>query len=301
VTPDGRRGIVMEAQDHKAIRGHRTVIVPGPVDELANVRRIFKMFVVEGLRAAAIADMLNDEGVVAEAGTAWTTRKVVRVLGNEGHVGVVVSQRTRSRFKERHRLPPDAWVRIANALPPTIAPSLFAAAQANLRKYKRRVDDATLVAELQAVLAREGRLTRQLIQEDAATHAVEAYQRRFGSLMAAYARAGYTPTAQQRRDAVMAAPARRRATGKNVSDETLIEELRDLLRRRGRLTVALIAESPTCHSAEIYRQRLGGIRRAYALCGYQPSAAQEVALTLQGGFAIERAAAERLRTALSVP
>ena len=58
--------------------------------------------------------------------------------------------------------------------------------------------DEELLHELRRLLAARGKLTASLIEASAITHPPKTYIRRFGSLMAAYARIGYDASARQR-------------------------------------------------------------------------------------------------------
>ncbi len=52
--------------EHKSIQIDRVILVPGPADEVATVRRIYAMFLEEGLGEATIAASLNEDGVPGE-------------------------------------------------------------------------------------------------------------------------------------------------------------------------------------------------------------------------------------------
>jgi hypothetical protein len=54
----------------------------------------------------------------------------------------------------------------------------------------------------------------------------------------------------------------------NKSDQDVLDSLRCLLSAEGKLTLKLIANSPTTPSPSTYRHRFGGLRRAYELIGY---------------------------------
>ena len=54
----------------------------------------------------------------------------------------------------------------------------------------------------------------------------------------------------------------------NKSNEELLEALRSLLARQGRLSLRLIKEDPEMPSPSVYRGRFGSLRRAYELIGY---------------------------------
>jgi DNA invertase Pin-like site-specific DNA recombinase len=54
----------------------------------------------------------------------------------------------------------------------------------------------------------------------------------------------------------------------NKSDEDVLNGLRSLLAQEGRLSLAIIKNSPTVPSPSTYRKRFGSLRRAYELIGY---------------------------------
>jgi len=56
----------------------------------------------------------------------------------------------------------------------------------------------------------------------------------------------------------------------HYSEEELLELLRDLLRREGRLTAQILDETPGMPSRELYHQRFGGLLEAYRQIGFQP-------------------------------
>jgi DNA invertase Pin-like site-specific DNA recombinase len=53
----------------------------------------------------------------------------------------------------------------------------------------------------------------------------------------------------------------------NLSDEQLIEKLRDVLRVNGKLSAEIIEASPLCPTARTYYERFGGLAHAYAKVG----------------------------------
>jgi len=56
------------------------------------------------------------------------------------------------------------------------------------------------------------------------------------------------------------------------SNEQMLEDLRQLLRRKGRICTPLIHESPHTASVSMYRKRFGTLTEAYRLIGYSPKA-----------------------------
>lgn len=56
-----------------------------------------------------------------------------------------------------------------------------------------------------------------------------------------------------------------------LSDAQLLDQLRNLLQERGRLTGLIIDEAPNCAGSTTYQRRFGSLLRAYTLIGYRPT------------------------------
>lgn len=64
-----------------------------------------------------------------------------------------------------------------------------------------------------------------------------------------------------------------------ATDDELLEELRRLLARRGKLTMSLIEASPRTRSPNAYIRRFGSLTAAYERIGYVMSERQRAAAT----------------------
>lgn len=301
LTPSGQPGPIMEAGERMGIQGYRSVIVPGPASEVAMVRRIFRLYVVEGLTEVSIAERLNGEGVPAAAGAKWTRFRVRSLLGNEAYVGTLVGAKQTQLLQQHKMKRREDWIRVKGAITPLISQSWFDMAARNLRKHQPKVSDETLVDELKSVLARHGRLSRKLIEDDPKIHCASVFFNRFGGLLGAYARAGYVPDPAQARAAATALehrPSSHMVRQAPKADEELLEPLRALLRARGALSVEIINWARGVPGAEIYRDHFGGMRRVYALVGYEPTEHQDTLMDIRGGQSLDRAGAQELRKAV---
>jgi hypothetical protein len=63
------------------------------------------------------------------------------------------------------------------------------------------------------------------------------------------------------------------------TDEELLDELRQLLARRGKLTMSLIEASQVTRSPNAYIRRFGSLTAAYARIGYEMNARQRATAT----------------------
>src|SRR6185312_7095582 len=95
------------------------------------------------------------------------------------------------RLGRRQRQPEEQWLRVAGAGEPIVSASTFKKAQARLVR-RRRLTDQQMIDDLRNLWRERGRLSHKIIASDKASACPAAYRNRFGSLPAAYERAGYS-------------------------------------------------------------------------------------------------------------
>lgn len=178
--------------EHKSIATDRVILVPGPPEEVAIVRRIYRDCTKRGMSCCAIADSLNREGVKSESGRPWSRAAVKQILTSEKYLGNNVWGRESFKLKLVHQHnPPEAWARFDGAFEGIVGRRLFAQAQKRLIRPKQPSDEEIL-ARLQEILRSHGEISTRLIAED--THLdIKHIGYRFGGLVSAYARIGYKP------------------------------------------------------------------------------------------------------------
>ncbi len=180
--------------EHKSIQTDRVVLVPGPPEEIENVRWMYRSFVTDGRPEAEIADILNQRGVTTDLGRPWTRGTVHQVLINEKYVGNNVWNRGSFKLKKKRvRNSPEMWIRADGVFAPLIERSLFDAAQAIIRERSQRLTNEEMLEALQRLLKDRGYLSGIIIDEAEQLPSSSAYQNRFGSLLRAYEMVGYTP------------------------------------------------------------------------------------------------------------
>ncbi|MDY1549569.1 recombinase family protein [Luteibacter sahnii] len=192
--PDGTpKGLLAHGQ-HKGLTTDRVVLVPGPPDEVAVVRRIFEMYAKDP-QLTRIVEVLNREGIPAVGGVAWKIGRVTRILGSEKYVGTAVyGKRTQYLGGPEADNPVEDWVRKREAYAPVVCRELFDAVQAQ-RKARRHVKTNSQVLDsLRELLIKEGRLSLGVINAAPGVMSGPQVIVQFGSLMEAYRRLGYTPT-----------------------------------------------------------------------------------------------------------
>jgi DNA invertase Pin-like site-specific DNA recombinase len=190
---------VLRRGEHKSLQTDRVILVPGPPEEGDLVRRIYRLFVVTGMTEAAIALLLNSEGVVTDLGRPWTRATVHQVLTNEKYIGNNVFNRRSYKLKVRRVLnPPEKWVRAEGVFEAIVAHDDFLKARQIILARSRRFSDEELLEQLQGLLARHGAISGLIIDERSDMPSSSAYRSRFGSLLRAYQLIGYRPTRDYR-------------------------------------------------------------------------------------------------------
>ena len=130
--------------EHKSIATDRVILVPGPDEEIAVVRGIYRDFTVAEKNEREIAASLNQRGVVSDLGRPWTRGTIHQILINEKYIGNNVLGRTSFKLKRKHvRNAPDGSVR-ANAL--AVKPAAVVQANATSPKARQSISLFQLVA-----------------------------------------------------------------------------------------------------------------------------------------------------------
>ena len=193
VDQNGNRKGILEVGQQKSIQTDRVILVPGPPDEVSNVRWIYQTF-LEQKAEREIAAALNARGILTDFERPWTRGTVHEVLTNEKYIGNYVYHRTSFKLKKKHvQNPSDKWIRANNAFEAVIDIETFRAVQQIIlaRSYKLTNDE--MLDQLRGVLRQHGRISGLLIDEYDELPSSSAFRHRFGSLINAYQLIGYNP------------------------------------------------------------------------------------------------------------
>jgi DNA invertase Pin-like site-specific DNA recombinase len=275
VTRAGKVVRVCEYGETNAHKNGRTVIILGPPDEIAVVRRIYRLFLAQGLQFTEIARELNREGIEAEGGIEWRWWHVRQILTNEKYAGTFVLGQQLQRLGQRENVPRAEWRRMPGRIVPIVPPATFKAAAAELARRRRPPLNEELIAELRRLLATHGFLSGTLI-DTYSVHSSDYYRRRFGELLDLFRKIGFEPTTQQlrMREVARKYAAVGRPHHEIWSDEALLEKVRGLLAREGALSGPIITKTPGMPAPATLRRRFGSFKYLYALVGYVPTTRQ---------------------------
>ncbi len=193
VSADGRRRVVLEDGERKAIQTDRTILVPGPKKEVACVRTIFGLG-NSGRTPTEIAKELNLRHMYFLHAQPWDPANVYRILTNEKYAGCNTYGKTTQELGSRSRVvEPHLWTTNPDAFVSIVKRVVFDRVQTLIKRRASHHErsDAYFIEGMKRVLAREGRLTKRILERKFTFS--HAYYQRFGSVMKAYELAGFVP------------------------------------------------------------------------------------------------------------
>jgi len=180
--------------EQKSLQTDRVILVPGPEEELKNVRWIYNAFTQEGLQESEIATKLNEKGVLTDLGRPWTRATVHQILINEKYIGNNVFNRRSFKLKKRRVAnTPDMWVRAEGVFEAIVDTRHFYTAQGIILARSRRLSDEEMLTKLKDLYGREKWLSGLIIDKDETLPSSAAYAYRFGGLVEAYKLVGFDP------------------------------------------------------------------------------------------------------------
>lgn len=195
VDPHGRIKGVLSVGEAKNIATDRIILGHGPAREVDIVREIFRLFVEDRRNEQEIADLLNEGALSEPPELRWNRNRIYRALTNENYVGNTVWARHAAKLGGRRITNPRSdWVRADGTHPPIVSRATFDRAQAIIAERAQLLDDEDMLEVLRAIRSEHGMLSYFLIKDRSDAPAVSTYVLRFGGLLQAYKRIGYTPT-----------------------------------------------------------------------------------------------------------
>ncbi|WP_448098154.1 recombinase family protein [Luteibacter yeojuensis] len=190
IDAEGHRKGVLQFGERKSISTDRVILVPGPADEVAIVRRIFREC-VRGMPLRQIARRLNTEGIPNYLGHRWGAGTIRRMLVNEKYIGNNIFSRCSKKLRQRttYNLP-STWARKDSAFEGIVPISLFSQAADRLTRQREEPTTSEMLETARRILARDGSLSiKQIRDEPGAVYS--QYRNRFGSMRQLYEIVGY--------------------------------------------------------------------------------------------------------------
>ncbi len=194
IDQSGQHKGVLKMGEHKSIQTDRVILIPGPENEVSEVRWIYHAFVRDRLSESEIAEALNTRGILTDFERPWTRATVHQILTNEKYVGNNVYHRTSFKLKAKHvKNSPEQWIRADEAWPAIVEKEIFRAAQEIILDRSKKLSNEEMLEKLKDLFGRHGRISGILIDEDEQMPSSTAFRHRFGSLIKAYSLIGYSP------------------------------------------------------------------------------------------------------------
>lgn len=281
---DGLPEQVLEAGE-RARRWRQPVrVVAGPPGEIATLKGIFDLFVLERFSAGAISRLLNNAGIPYRRGAPWTPGRVLVVLRCELAIGQQVFNRMESRFGVCVPLPEADWLRV-KVFDPVVAPALFEAARERLAGGGAPYSNDRLIERLR----RHRRRLAQTVGRAAVDLALPLAEADLACEAAITERLALYDNGEG---------GSRMGTVAGYGRREILTRLRQLYRRHGRLSHEIINAAPDLPRAVTIGRHFGGLRAVYALVGFEPSP-ESVAEGIRQGRAHARLMDEQRRVRLA--
>jgi DNA invertase Pin-like site-specific DNA recombinase len=182
---------LLKVGEVKSIAGGRVTLVPGSPREVSRVREIYRLTISDRRSANSIAREFNRKGSKC-CGRRWTYGQILAILRNPKYMGCSTWGRTRGVLGVgRMPVPKEEWTLKPGAFRGIIDEATFEAAQRVLTDRTFRKSDDDLLDSLRMLLARQGKLSQDLINAARDVPGHSTYLHRFGSIRSAYEMIGY--------------------------------------------------------------------------------------------------------------
>lgn len=207
--------MIMNAGERKALSSDRTILVPGPPQELQVIQDIYNLFLDQICSLNEIARILNNRQIPNSSGNVWKPVAIREILTNPKYIGSAVFGRTARKLNSRTVKRPRAdWVVRDGAFDPVVSAERFHEAQHRLRENARAYTEQELLDSLTAIWCKKGSLNAGLVDDDRFSACANTYLKHFGGLVPAYRKIGYVGRFQRGR-----APQFRKSVVARIAEE----------------------------------------------------------------------------------
>ena len=258
VDPSRNPRQILKPGEAKALDVDKVIVVPGPPEELAVIRRIFRLYVQHQLTFKEIARRLSEAGVKGYGEKPLSIGTIKNIVSNELCIGQMTYNLTTVKLQGRpQKNPEELWTRFS-AFEPIVPIGQFRKAQElRTRSAKGCWSDERIIKSLQSLLAEKGRLSQVLINGLKGGPSADTVVNHFGSLTAAYRAVGYEPPARP--------PFGMNA--KHWSVKAVLSELQRLYHTEGFVSARLIDGCSGLPSSWYIRNYFGSLAEALRQAG----------------------------------
>jgi hypothetical protein len=247
----------LNSGERKAFTSDKVIVIPGPSEELAVIRRIFSLY-VRNQSIPEIVKHLANEGIKGNGDRPLSWRTVRAILSHELCIGQMTYNVTTRRLQGRKLKNPEELRTRFSAFEPIVPVTQFRKAQVRLaRSANPHWDKEAMVASSKLLLAQKGELSQTLLDRSKDAPCAETVVKYFGSLETAYAEVGYCPTTERRVG----------ANAKYWSTKDILTGLRKLYAARGYISNRLIDRFSDLPTHVHIQRRFGSISNAVGDAG----------------------------------
>jgi len=184
--------------ERKSLTTERVILVPGPAEEVAVVKKVYRLFLEDGFSLQAIAGELNRQEIpFGKSG--WTHQTVQEILSHPKYAGYNVFGRTSQKLGTPPvRVPQSDWVLAPRAFESIVSEEVYKQATQALLNRTANKSDAEILESLRRFLVTNGKLSHRLIKNCPELPSPATYRNRFGSLSEAYRLIGYGKSSRSR-------------------------------------------------------------------------------------------------------
>jgi DNA invertase Pin-like site-specific DNA recombinase len=118
----------------------KTILVPGPDDEVATVKRIFHSYVYDGYGYKKIASMLNEDNIPSPSGEQWSYSSIHSILHNEAYIGNKIWNK-HDYSEGKKKKDSNEWIRQENTHIALVSQEVFSMVK---EKSKSRIKNSSL-------------------------------------------------------------------------------------------------------------------------------------------------------------
>lgn len=194
LSADGKPRQLLSRGEEKSLRMERVTLVPGPPEEIAIIRLIYRLLLQDGLSQAEIIRELARRGITNH-GRPWTFYFIHTILTHPKYAGSVWARMDGKLHSPPKRTPQQQWVIVPEAWAAIVDGDTFQRAQntLNRRKQMKHLTEDQLLDRLRKLLKKTGQLNSFIIDTSRGVPSVGTYRTHFGSLNRALQLIGYQP------------------------------------------------------------------------------------------------------------
>jgi DNA invertase Pin-like site-specific DNA recombinase len=150
---DGQPKQILQMGQRKSLQTEHVILVPGPANEIKVIKRIYSMYIDEGLTEEEIVERLNSRNVPCLNGRPWGHWTVHTILTNDKYIGASVYNRQSCKLQMRTvNNPRQEWVVRHEAFSPVVSKERFEQVKAIRLRRVGEIPASVLLSSLKRLI-----------------------------------------------------------------------------------------------------------------------------------------------------